>query len=74
MSATERRASEPDDARVEELRLQVWEQEQRLRYAVRELESAARRVVDPQRHYEQRPWLFAGAAFALGAWVGWRKG
>lgn len=65
--------STPEDARVAELRGRVWEQEQRLRYAVRELESAARRVLHPQHRFEERPWLFAGAAFALGAWLGWRN-
>lgn len=65
--------SAPDDARVEALRGEVREQQQRLRYAFHELESAARRVVDLQHLFDERPWHFAGAFFALGAWLGWRR-
>ena len=58
------------DERLEVLREQVEEKEQELHVALEELEGVARRTFDIGRRIRQRPWLWLGAAFVAGAWIG----
>lgn len=59
--------------RIVHLRDRVEEEEAELRSAVRELEVAARRAVDPRFHFAHHPWLWTTGAFLLGAWWGARR-
>jgi hypothetical protein len=58
------------DDRLDVLREQVEEKEQELHVALEELEGAARRTFDVGRRIRQHPWLWLGAAFLAGAYVG----
>lgn len=58
------------DERLDVLREQVEEQEQELHVALEELEGVARRAFDVRRRIRQRPLLWLGGAFVVGAWLG----
>ena len=61
----------PDsNERLEVLREQVEEQEQELHVALEELQDVARRAFDVKRRIRERPLLWLGGAFVVGAWLG----
>jgi hypothetical protein len=61
------------EERIEELQELVEEQEVELHDAVEELEHVARRAIDVRHWIQERPLVWIGGAFLVGAWLGGRS-
>jgi hypothetical protein len=59
--------------RMDVLRERVEEQEAELRFAVEDLEVAARRAIDARQWIRSRPFLWTAGAFLIGIWLGVRR-
>ena len=61
---------DPIAAKREQLLESVEREESELKLAVGELSSAAQAQVDLGERVSARPWVWLGAAFVVGFWVG----